>query len=172
MAQTLRAAETAHLAWILVAGLVDAPDEARYTSTKVEIFWIRDSEPMDTTRRDQLVLWLKALAEPNRLLLLDLIIRGYQCNCQLGEESGLPANLVSHHLGVLREVGLLSTERDPYDGRWVYYSVNTEALIRLNAAFGRFSSPDRIQPRRLTCGPQVKAAAQLGSISDPLGGAL
>lgn len=120
----------------------------------------------------QLAEWLKALAEPNRLQLLDLIIQGYQCNCQLGEETGLPANLVSHHLGVLREAGLVSTERDPYDGRWVYYSVNVAALAGLNRAFGSFADPRRVRPRRLTCGPRARIVAEVGSVSDSIGGAL
>ena len=98
--------------------------------------------------------WLKVLAEPNRLALLDLIIRGAHCNCDLSDELGMAPNLISHHLGVLRESGLVNSERDALDARWVYYTVDQEALERLNAVLGAFLNPDRIQPRRLTCGPQ------------------
>jgi ArsR family transcriptional regulator len=45
-------------------------------------------------------------------------------------------------------------ERDAVDGRWIYYSVNRKALTELNQAFGGFFDPQRIKPRRLTCGPQ------------------
>ncbi len=103
----------------------------------------------------ELSRWLKALAEPSRLRLLDLIIQGVQCNCELGSELGLAPNLISHHLSVLREIGLVNAERDPVDARWVYYSVNRSTLGKLNASFGAFFDPDRIQPRRLTCGPQA-----------------
>lgn len=98
--------------------------------------------------------WLKALSEPNRLMLFDLIMRGAHCNCNLSDELGMAPNLISHHLAVLRESGLVKKERDPLDGRWVYYTVDQETLARLNAVLGTFFSPDRIQPRRLTCGPQ------------------
>lgn len=103
--------------------------------------------------------WLKALSEPKRLLLLDLIIQGMQCNCELGDELNMAPNLISHHLSVLREAGLVSVERDLLDSRWVYYSVNQAALDELNTIFGSFFDPERIQPRRLTCGPQTLVCA-------------
>ena len=62
-------------------------------------------------------------------------------------------NLISHHLKTLRDAGLVNVERDPVDARWVYYSVNREAMQELNAAFGAFFDPTRVRPRRLTCGP-------------------
>jgi ArsR family transcriptional regulator len=108
-----------------------------------------------------LARWLKALSEPKRLLLLDRIIQGVQCNCELGDELGMAPNLISHHMSVLREVGLVDAERDPFDARWVYYSINRAALGQLNAAFGDFFTPERIQPRRLTCGPQAIASNQI-----------
>jgi len=97
---------------------------------------------------------LKVLAEPKRLLILHLLIEGVQCNCELGEELDMPPNLISHHLRVLREAGLVDVERDALDARWVYYSVNRKTLDELNAAFGAFFDPERIKPRRVTCGPQ------------------
>jgi ArsR family transcriptional regulator, arsenate/arsenite/antimonite-responsive transcriptional repressor len=63
-------------------------------------------------------------------------------------------NLISHHLRVLRQAGLVKVELDPLDARWIYYSVNAEALKEFNHAFGIFFDPGRIKPRRLTCGPQ------------------
>jgi len=97
---------------------------------------------------------LKVLAEPKRLLIFHLIMEGVQCNCELGEALDMPANLISHHLRVMRESGLVDSERDPFDARWVYYSVNLGTLAALNQAFGAFFDAARIKPRRLTCGPQ------------------
>jgi len=98
---------------------------------------------------------LKVLAEPKRLLIFNLIMDGVQCNCELGESLNMAPNLISHHLSKLREAGLVDVERDPLDSRWVYYSVNRAALDELNAAFGAFFDPKRIQPRRQTCRPSV-----------------
>lgn len=97
---------------------------------------------------------LRVLAEPKRLLIFHLIMEGVQCNCELGETLDMPPNLISHHMRILREAGLVESERDPFDARWVYYSINEAALAELNRAFGAFFDPARIQPRRLTCGPQ------------------
>ncbi len=97
---------------------------------------------------------LKVLAEPNRLLIFNLLMEGVQCNCELGDFLQMPSNLISHHLSKLRAAGLVDAERDPVDSRWVYYSINRAALDELNAAFGMFFDPKRIKPRRITCGPK------------------
>ena len=115
----------------------------------------RKRDIRSTTSTRDVSRWLRAISEPKRLRLLDLIIRGVQCNCELGAELGVAPNLISHHLSVLREIGLVNAERDPVDSRWIYYSVNREKLDALNAAWRAFFDPDRIQPRSLTCGPQA-----------------
>ncbi len=96
---------------------------------------------------------LRVVAEPKRLLILDLLMQGVQCNCELGEALRLAPNLISHHLSVLRKAGLVDMERDALDARWVYYSINRGALDELNSAWGAFFDPSRIQPRRPSCGP-------------------
>lgn len=110
-----------------------------------------------------LARWLKVLAEPNRLLLLEQIIEGVQCNCELGEALHLAPNLISHHLSVLRETGLVNVERDPNDARWVYYSVNLAALEEFRQSLGAFFDPERTQPRRVVCGPQAIDNARLSA---------
>jgi ArsR family transcriptional regulator len=101
----------------------------------------------------QMAAWLKVLAEPNRLLIFHFLMEGVQCNCELGDGLQMAPNLISHHLRVLREAGLVDVERDPQDARWIYYSINRQALEELHQAFGAFFNPERIKPRRLTCGP-------------------
>jgi ArsR family transcriptional regulator len=102
----------------------------------------------------QMARWLKVLGEPNRLLIFHLLMEGVQCNCELGDGLQMAPNLISHHLRVLREAGLVDVERDVQDARWMYYSINPQALEQLTRAFGAFFDPERIKPRRLTCGPQ------------------
>lgn len=102
---------------------------------------------------EQLALQLKLLANPKRLRILHLLMEGVQCNCELGDALDMAPNLISHHLGLLRDAGLVDVERDVVDARWLYYSLNEEALAGLNAAYGAFFDPARIKPRRPTCGP-------------------
>ncbi len=98
---------------------------------------------------------LKVLGDPTRLKIFDTLMQGVQCNCDLGERLDLPMNLISHHLKVLRQAGLVQSERDPLDARWVYYSVNESALRELRAWLMTFLDPARIQPRLPTCGPRL-----------------
>lgn len=97
---------------------------------------------------------MKLLANPKRLQLIHLLMEGVQCNCELGEALDMAPNLISHHLGLLRDAGLVNVERDAIDARWLYYSLNEEALAELNAAYQQFFDAERIKPRRPTCGPQ------------------
>lgn len=109
----------------------------------------------------ELANWLKVIAEPNRLMLLEKIIEGVQCNCELGGTLQLAPNLISHHLSVLREAGLIEAERDPTDGRWVYYSIKPVVTEKLKSLFDNFFDLARIQPRKFTCGPQATEEQRL-----------
>jgi len=102
-----------------------------------------------------LAVLLRVLSDPTRLAIFDLLIQGVQCNCEIGDELGLPMNLISHHLRVLRDAGLVRAERDPYDARWVYYSIDEGGLARLQSRLVSFLAPSRIRPRRPSCGPRA-----------------
>jgi ArsR family transcriptional regulator, arsenate/arsenite/antimonite-responsive transcriptional repressor len=117
------------------------------------------------TNIEKLAKQLKVLAEPRRLFIIHHLMEGVQCNCELGDVLQMAPNLISHHLSVLRQAGLVDAERDPVDGRWIYYSINQNALAELNQAFGLFFNPSRIKPRRQICGPKNPALSQL----DPVG---
>ena len=96
---------------------------------------------------------LKALAEPNRLRIFAELMNGDTCNCELVERLELPANLLSHHLKVLSETGLVNARRDRVDGRWVYYSVDRSAVARWHAWFAALFDPAQIRQRPV-CGPE------------------
>jgi ArsR family transcriptional regulator len=102
---------------------------------------------------------VKALADPNRLRIFDLLMQGDSCNCELNEKLGLPPNLLSHHLRVLRQAGLVRSRRDVMDARWIYYAVNKQAVARWRAWFSEFLDPTRIQERTILCGPEGQQVA-------------
>jgi len=116
--------------------------------------YFSQSPPASPVNLETLADRLKVLAEPKRLLIFNLLMEGVQCNCELGDALQMPPNLISHHLSKLRAVGLVEVQRDAVDSRWMYYSINREALDELNSIFGTFFDPNRIQPRRPNCGPQ------------------
>lgn len=67
---------------------------------------------------------LKALADPYRLEILEILSPEIRCNCHLQDQLDIAPNLLSYHLKVLREAGLIEgTKR----GRWVDYALTEEA---------------------------------------------
>jgi ArsR family transcriptional regulator len=74
----------------------------------------------------------KALADPVRLQLVDVLRKhaGKVCVCELVPLFDLSQPTVSHHLKVLREAGIVASERQ---GLWAYYYVVPDALEELSA---------------------------------------
>ncbi|MGW0047698.1 ArsR/SmtB family transcription factor [Nocardia cyriacigeorgica] len=89
-------------------------------------------EPLDAAAAAELAAVFKALSDPVRLRLLSSIASraGQQaCVCDLSAGIEVSQPTISHHLKVLREAGLLVSERR---ASWVYYRVVPEALRRLS----------------------------------------
>lgn len=89
-------------------------------------------QPLTAQTAAELAGVFKALSDPVRLRLLSAITsrEGQQaCVCDLSEGIDLTQPTISHHLKVLREAGLLASERR---ASWVYYRVIPEALQRLS----------------------------------------
>lgn len=72
----------------------------------------------------------KALAEPVRVNILDVLRRNGSpvCQCELRPLFDIPQPTLSHHLTKLADAGLVSVERRH---RWAYYSISPEALKEL-----------------------------------------
>jgi len=90
-------------------------------------------EPLSEDDAKSLAGVFKALADPVRLRLLSLIASfagGQACVCDLTGPFDVSQPTISHHLRVLREAGLIDSERR---GTWVYYWVLPDALARLGA---------------------------------------
>ncbi|HXP19177.1 MAG TPA: metalloregulator ArsR/SmtB family transcription factor [Streptosporangiaceae bacterium] len=74
---------------------------------------------------------LRALADPVRLRLVSLIGAhegGQACVCELTTAFDLTQPTISHHLKVLREAGIIASERR---GTWVHYWLVPAALERM-----------------------------------------
>jgi ArsR family transcriptional regulator len=74
----------------------------------------------------------KALGDPIRIQLVDVLRKhaGKVCVCELVPLFDVAQPTVSHHLKVLREAGIVGSERD---GLWAYYYVIPDALKELSA---------------------------------------
>lgn len=98
-------------------------------------------EPLGSTAFDEadaaeLARGFHALGDPVRLRLLSMIAAGGAagaCVCDLIEPSGRSQPTVSHHLKVLREAGLVTSEKR---GTWAWYFVQADRVAALKAALG------------------------------------
>jgi DNA-binding transcriptional ArsR family regulator len=70
----------------------------------------------------------KALGNPKRLELLDLLAQGARSVEALAEAAHLPISTCSAHLQTLREAGLVETRRD---GKRIYYSLVADDVASL-----------------------------------------
>ena len=90
-------------------------------------------EPLPAAGAEELAALFKAVADPVRLRLLSMIAchpGGESCVCDLTPAFDMTAPSISYHLKILREAGLISSERR---GTWVYYRVNPGVMARMSA---------------------------------------
>ena len=76
----------------------------------------------------------KALADPTRIAIVNRLAGvGEVCVCDLVDAFALGQPTISHHLKVLREAGLVTSEKR---GTWAWYRVVPERLAQLRTALG------------------------------------
>ena len=66
-----------------------------------------------------------ALSDETRLALLEQLIEGEQCVCELTDAMKATQSRLSFHLKVLKDAGFI---RDRREGRWMYYSIDPDAI--------------------------------------------
>lgn len=107
-----------------------------------------ESHAIDSAVAGSIATTLKALADPLRLRMLSFIATApvaEACVCDLASLTDVSQPTVSHHLKVLRDVGVLTSERR---GTWVWYRITpgfTGAVSTLLEAFA---------PAALSSGPE------------------
>jgi ArsR family transcriptional regulator len=99
------------------------------------------SAPLAEDRAVELAQVFKALGDPVRLRLLSMIASragGEVCVCDLTPAFDLSQPTISHHLKLLRQAGLIDSERR---GTWVYYRLVPETTDRLAGVLARPAGP-------------------------------
>lgn len=74
----------------------------------------------------------KALGDPNRLEIYEMLKDGEKCACKLLEKFNITQPTLSHHMKVLCECGLVTFRKD---GKWSHYSINKEVSGLLKKFF-------------------------------------
>jgi DNA-binding transcriptional ArsR family regulator len=84
-------------------------------------------------RERELTPVLQALADPNRLGVVQLLSAGPRRAGELAEASGLSAPAMSKHLRVLLGAGIVADERSPEDARVRIFRLRPESVGGLRA---------------------------------------
>jgi ArsR family transcriptional regulator, arsenate/arsenite/antimonite-responsive transcriptional repressor len=80
---------------------------------------------------------IRALADPIRWDLLRRLGEEELCVCHLVEDTGLKQPLISHHLKVLRQAGLVRQRRHSY---WTYYRIDPSVVEAIAREIGALTS--------------------------------
>ncbi|HOO44368.1 MAG TPA: metalloregulator ArsR/SmtB family transcription factor [Bacillota bacterium] len=67
----------------------------------------------------------KVLSDPNRIEILELLIKGETCGCTLIDKLPITQPTLSYHLKIITNAGLATTKRD---GNWIKHFVKRESL--------------------------------------------
>ncbi len=82
----------------------------------------------------------RALADPTRLRILNLLRGGEQCVCDLQTALDTAQSLLSFHLKALRDADLVTYRKD---GRWAYYALRDSGLRDAHDALAALRQPKR-----------------------------
>jgi DNA-binding transcriptional ArsR family regulator len=86
---------------------------------------LKERTPADYRRASDV---FKALANPNRLLIVEALGHGEKCVADLTKLVGLDISTVSNHLSVLRNAGLLVDERRRTQ---VFYTLKSSCVLNI-----------------------------------------
>ena len=78
----------------------------------------------------------RALGDPNRLQIVQMLSGGEMCACRLLEHFQITQPTLSHHMQILCECGLVDTRRD---GKWSHYSLNCGTLADFKVCIEQLS---------------------------------
>ena len=94
------------------------------------------STTVDEVEADTYAGWFKALADPTRIRILNVLARSEDplCVCDIVDHFPLGQATISHHLKVLRDVRFVVSERR---GTFMYYRVNRNCLAEFPEAARR-----------------------------------
>lgn len=78
----------------------------------------------------------KALADVNRLHIINMLTSGEKCGCELLDYLNITQPTLSHHMKVLERCGLVKGRKE---GKWMYYRINCEQFLAFKAYFSQMT---------------------------------
>ena len=86
----------------------------------------------------------KALCDPKRLAILELLRSGEKCACVLMEQLSMGQSAVSYHMKILCESGIVASRQD---GKWTHYHLSEAGSKAAADLLLRLTTPDITQGR-------------------------
>ena len=90
-------------------------------------------EQLKKINSEQFVGIMESLSDPIRINILELMMDGEICVCDIVNVTGLSQPKISYHIKILKDSGLIS---DRQEGRWVYYKLDLEVLSEIQNWMG------------------------------------
>lgn len=72
----------------------------------------------------------KALCDPNRLMIIEMLQGGEKCACKILEDLNIVQSTLSHHMKILCESGLVESTRV---GKWMHYTLSKQGFEKATA---------------------------------------
>ena len=95
-------------------------------------------EQLKKINSEQFVGIMESLSDPIRVNILELMINGEICVCDIVKATGMSQSKISYHIKILKDSGLIS---DRQEGRWVYYKLDFEVLSDIQNWMGNLIQP-------------------------------
>ena len=97
---------------------------------------------------ERATLLFHALSDETRLSILQRLRLGERCVCDLTDALDAAQSRLSFHLRVLKDAGLVTDRRD---GRWMYYTLNRDALAEAGELVEGLAAAPTAAERRSGC---------------------
>ncbi|MFD0896309.1 ArsR/SmtB family transcription factor [Loigolactobacillus binensis] len=86
------------------------------------------------------VQMLKAMADPNRLKIIDLLSCGSLCACDILEHFDFSQPTLSHHMKVLQTADIVAARKE---GKWQHYTLRAEFIATFKQDTARLLASDQ-----------------------------
>lgn len=100
---------------------------------------------------EKMSVMMKAMADPNRMKIIDILSCGRQCACEVLEHFDFTQPTLSHHMKMLEKAGIVTVSKE---GQWHFYTLR-DAFVNqfMSSIIKLFSNEDHCicQPNQTVC---------------------
>ncbi|MDF2819609.1 MAG: arsR [Clostridiales bacterium] len=97
---------------------------------------------------NEYAVWFKALADPNRLVIIDYLVEGELCACKILEQLQISQSTLSYHMKILSESNIINARKE---GKWMHYSLNKNRFEELKRVLDIFIEDGANKPTVCLC---------------------